>query len=194
MRRDRKGTAIEHQLVLAAHLIHIDNGKARLPRPFPNQLPALFALAAMIGRGIDIDQQLSVRRGRLRGGIFLPDVFADAKSYTDTTDVQQAGLVSRGEITLLVKNLVVRKFLFAVFPNNHTLMQHSRYIIKRAVYPAGVTDHRVQVALNLCKNTIKGLPDPAFDTGPEKKIFGRIPAKRKLGKDQNCCPLSALGP
>ena len=48
-RIDGKGAAIENQLILPAHLVDIDDGQPGLPGAPGQQLPALLALAAVVG-------------------------------------------------------------------------------------------------------------------------------------------------
>lgn len=71
-----EGAAIEHQLVLSPYQIRVDDGDTLLPRPELDQGLTLRGLVEMVGRGVDVDQQLGAGGRGPACRALLPDVLA----------------------------------------------------------------------------------------------------------------------
>ena len=81
---------VEHQLVLTAHLVDVDERRMAVGRPRGEHPLTIGGLASVVRRGVDVDGQLGTAVG-LHGerSIGAPDVLADADADVDATDHEQ---------------------------------------------------------------------------------------------------------
>src|SRR5690606_28546945 len=125
--------AVEHQIVLTAHLVAVDQGRARLRRPPRGQLQPHVVLLPLVGRGVGRDDQVhpgSAERGD-RAAV-LPQVFADHHADVDTVEPQDGQLVARLEPAVFVEDTVVRQVVLEL-PGDHLTTPQRRY---RVAWPA----------------------------------------------------------
>ena len=110
--------AVEHQLVLTADLVDVDERRVAVGRPRGEHPLAVGGLASVVRRGVDVDGELGTAVG-LHGerSIGAPDVLADADADVDATDHEQLeriGLVAGSEVAGLVEHRVVGQQTLAV--------------------------------------------------------------------------------
>ncbi len=74
---DRERVAVEHELVLAADEIEVDERHSRLARTKRHVRLAFRLLALLVGRSIQCDADIGSRRARGCGRLHMPDVLAD---------------------------------------------------------------------------------------------------------------------
>ena len=123
-----KAGPVEHQLVVAAHLVHIDHRALQFLGGAGGQAMAQGRLGLAKGGGREIEQHIDPVRLQRGYGIgtsqavalqFLlnPEVFADGETQrpaaTSLLELQNGGLVGSSEITPFVKDVVGGQQLFA---------------------------------------------------------------------------------
>jgi hypothetical protein len=140
LRIERERCAVEDQLVLRADPMHIKQRQLRFLHPAPHHLVALGELGAMEGRRVDRQEHLRARRFRLGCRFGEPQVLADGEPHAPPLDFDDAGLVSRLEITLLVEDLVVGQALLEVHGFDASAAQHRGGVVARAALAVGMSD------------------------------------------------------
>ena len=115
---ERQRAAVEHQLVLAADLVDVDERRVAVGGAGGEHPLAVGGLAAVVRRGVDVDGELGAAVG-LHGerAVGTPDVLADADADVDATDdvqLERIGLVAGREVAGLVEHRVVGQQPLAV--------------------------------------------------------------------------------
>ena len=72
-----EGGAVEHQFVLAAYQVDVDQRQTALPHPFAGHPPAFGDLVHMEWRGVQHQQHVGTGVARHLRGLAHPHVFAD---------------------------------------------------------------------------------------------------------------------
>jgi len=128
--------ALENNFVLAAHQMRIDQWQAGCQATRLHHQLALAALADMKRRGIDHHQQFGTGLFGLARGFFKPGVFADQQADADGAacgfvafHLENAGALSRREITALVKHLVIGQFALGIGVDDAAFPQYPGRIV-----------------------------------------------------------------
>ena len=107
-RPEHHAVAVEDQLVLPAHRVDIGDERAVVGGALRDHLLPLHALACVVRRAVDVDQDLGAMVGlpchRARR---VPAVFADADRDPDACDLEDRAAVTDREVALLVEDAVV---------------------------------------------------------------------------------------
>ncbi len=178
---DHRG-AVEHQLVLTAHLVHVDQrargvGGAGGQHPHP-----LRQAAGVVRRRVDVDDELGTSR-RLLGdrATRTPCVLADAHPHAHTTDHEQLGFLHAGrEVALLVEDGVVRQQTLVVDADHLTSRAHSRRVVQ---IEAGIdeADHR-GAATGTGSHLLQRGAIVGDEPGLQYEVFGRVAGDGELGE------------
>ena len=178
----RKGSAVEHQFVLAAHQIGVDHRLAGGGHAVAQHLVASSLLVHVEGRGIERQHQFrSGHRGCL-GGAVLPDVGADRQAAADAFQLDHAGFAACREIALLVEDFVVGQAMLAVGRRHPAVEQERRGVVALAGRLLGIADHDRQLgdarqAIQLCRAG-------AIEIRPHQQVFRRVAGKRQFRRQQ----------
>ena len=198
LRSDDETVAVEDQLVLAAHgvaerqeaaVIAAAGGEQHLPLP---------ALAPVIGRGREVDDDL---RAAVHGRPFgrtagHPDVLADGDAHPPAVEIDHERLASRQEVAALVEDGVVREAVLAVQRRDPTVGQD-----RGGVVEPGGGGHGLAAAgcPGRCRHGFRDA-DAGNDAGGagrhlaergggvlyearfEQEVFRRVAGERQLGK------------
>ncbi len=112
---DHARVPVEHELVLAADEPAEGDAREVLSRALGEHVLALGALAGVVGRGGDVEDQRGARQrlfaGRRAG---LPDVLADGQAKARGPEVDDRPAGARLEVALLVEHAVVGQVDLAV--------------------------------------------------------------------------------
>ena len=176
--------AVEHQLVLAAHLVDVDERAAGI-RGARRQHPfAVRPLVEVVRRAVDVDVQLGAT-----GSLFgkwpgrAPHVFADADADLHAADhiqlVRVAG-VARCEVTGLVEHRVVRQQPLAIGADDFAIGTHRRGVVDVAI-SSDISDH------GGATTGVRGHLGQRFEivgheSGLQHQIFRRVAGDRQLGE------------
>ena len=112
---DHRG-AVEDELVLASHCVHVDQGARSIGRPRRQHPLALRQALGVVRRGVDVDDQLGPGRGlgahRARR---VPGILADRDAdERPSYQVQALGPVTGREVALLIEHRVIGQVTFVV--------------------------------------------------------------------------------
>ncbi len=134
---EHHAATVEHQLVLAAHLVDVGERAAGIGGTRGEHALARVRLAGVERRAVDVDVQLGATGGLLgqrAGG--APDVFADADAHLHPTDdvqlVRVAGVAGR-EVALFVEHGVVRQQALAVGAQHLATGAHRGGVVEVAI-------------------------------------------------------------
>ena len=119
-RVERAAPAVEHQVVVAAELVDVDERHAVLARHAAEHLLAPLVLAGRERRRRQVDDRLGAGADQLLDRIvviaaplpevaIVPDVFADADAEPPSGDLEDLRAVERLEVPVLVEDVVGRQ-------------------------------------------------------------------------------------
>lgn len=193
----REGGAVEHDLVLAADLVHVEDGQAVARGRLAEDLVALLALAQVAGAGVDADHQVGRGVGHAREGVggvvgtgVVPAVLAHQKAHLGLAYAQHLGRVGAGlEVAALVEDVVGGQQLLVVAQAHGAVLEHQQAVVQRLAGPAGArgcADDPVQLrplARGL-QQLLQALLQAFAKGGLVQQVARVVAAQRQLGKDQ----------
>ncbi len=130
---DDDRVAVEDQLVLAADHGEVRRGAAGLLGPLADQLQTRVVLVALVGGGVDRDQQARPRRtGGGDAAAVLPEVLADGEGDVHAVDAQDRHAVAGHEVAELVEDAVVRQVVLGEVQDHLAAVQHRPRVLRSA--------------------------------------------------------------
>ena len=100
------------------------------------------ALACVIRRSVDVDDELSAGAALSIGGAYLvPDVFAHIHAYLDASDGVDGALAARLEVSLLVKDTVVGQEYLVVDVHKLAVAGQRRRVVYLPLFFIGKANH-----------------------------------------------------
>ena len=173
---------VKRQLILATHEVRVADGDAVVAGEGSDERVALLALAEVVRRGREVDdQRRTVTRRGMRRAVRHPDVLADRQTHTLAGHVNDHGTVARDERALLVEHAVVRQ--------RHLV--EARLDLAVAQQVRGVA-HARGARVRAADDDRDGQTDREFgnrclarrhERRAQHEILGRIAADRKLRRD-----------
>ncbi len=179
----RERAAIEHQLVLPADEVRVDERQPGLPRARGEVRLALRLLALLVGRGVQRDHELRARGAHARGHVRMPDVLADERRDAYAADLYHDRRRAGVEVALLVEHLVVRQPLLAVAHEHGAVPQPGGGVVQRPVRVLGVAHEDVDAARGVGDARESGV-DALAEPAVEQQVLGRVAGDRELGRHQ----------
>ena len=105
---DDHRAAVEHELVLTADGVDVGDGDTVVDGAGGEHARAVGAAAAVVGRGADVDAELSAAAGHAGEGLArIPDVLADADAEGEVAGAVDGYAAPGREVALLVEDAVV---------------------------------------------------------------------------------------
>ena len=188
---EHHAAAVEHQLVLPAHLVHVGERAAGVGGTGGEHALAGAVLAGVVRRAVDVDVQLGAAGGLLgerAGG--APHVLADADAHLHAADhVQLVGVaVGAGrEVAGLVEHGVVRQQPLAVGADaprrRRTPPRRCRGRGRRRRSRPPPRSGRVRAATSLERGQVVG-----DEARLQHEVFGRVAGDRQLGERDDVAP------
>ena len=166
--------AVEHQLVLAADEVRVDDRHRRVGRARREHRLALDEPLRVVRRRVEVDDELRAARrlGEDRSGR-APRVFADRDADLHARDVEQRQrLARRDEVALLVEDGVVRQQLLAVDAVHAAVRADRRRVVQIATR-FGETDDR-RGPRRARRDLVERLDRLRDERGPQEEVFGRV--------------------
>ena len=191
LRIEHAGSAIEHELVLPADQVYVHHRQARRADPFAKNLVARRLFPLVIRRGVDRQDHLGPGRLGHRRRLGPPYVLADREAETHALDLEDAGLVPRGEVALLVEHFVVRQVVLARDGHDAAVADHRRGVIALAVVRELRETHHRGDAVDLRRKGIEFPAAVAVEPFAQEQVFGRIAAQRKFRRQHEVRALVA---
>jgi len=181
-RVDDERRAVEHELVLAADAVDVDDRQAGLPCARLDLRAAKRLLPRVKGRAVGHDEHLRAGPGRRRRWLRKPDVFADDDADPHTVDVEYARRAARLEVPLLVEDRVVREILLPV-DLAHAAVAHDgdRVVAAAAGTLRKADEHRAAPDLRRQRRELRAAC--VDERRPQQQVLRRIAAQRELRRD-----------
>ena len=171
---------VEHELVLPADEIRVDDRYRRVGGARREHRLALGEPLRVVRRRVEVDDQLRAARGfgEDRPGR-APRVLADRDPDLDPRDVEERQrLPRRDEVPLFVEDAVVREELLAVHAVDATVRAHGRGVVQIAA-GFGKPDDRGG-ARGARRDLVEHLDGLRDERGAQEKVFGRVPGDGQL--------------
>ena len=106
---ERERGALEDKLVLAAHLVDVDERQARLDDARHRDIEAFGNDAAAVGRGIGDEQNFATGLGDAFDRLRLPDILADRNADADAAEIHRPRQGTGRKDAFLVEDAVIRQ-------------------------------------------------------------------------------------
>ena len=186
--------AVEHQLVVAADEVAVNQRAAALGRELREQHVPAVLLAEAPRRGGEVEQQFRAGGGQFLGGtavvaavvqehLVVPDVLADGDAHLGAEDLHRRVIGRRLEVAILVEHVVGRQQRLVANGGHLTALEDGGGV---AGWPAGVglvyggvanDDGRPAAALG---QAIERLPVLAEERRLGQQVARRVAAQRQL--------------
>ncbi len=187
---EHKRTAVEDQLVLAAHLVDIDERTACIRSPRRQHALAIRCLVEVVRRAVDVDVQfgsagclLGQRAGR------APHVFADADAHLHAADHIQLVRVACGarrEVASLVEHRVVRQQALAICAQHRAVGAHGCGVVDVAIGVDETNDGGAMTGVR--RHLGQRLEVVGDEPGLQHEILRRVPGDRQFGEGDDVAP------
>ena len=207
IRGNHQAAAVEHQFVVAAHLVEVHHRAVQTSGRLAGQLAPQGRFAGVKRRGRQIDQQIGfcLHQGgdRVRSRqplplqrILHPEVFADGEPQPLTSrQGQQAGAVAGAEIAPLIKHVVTGQQLFAGHPPPTPLVHQGDAVVQArgAIVVAG-EGHPHQQGAQSIELLDQPIEHRALQGQPrrlQQQVPGGIAPEGELRRQQQRCSFGA---
>ena len=183
----REGRAVEHQFVLAAHHVGVDQRVAVLAGAATRHFQPLFLLAGVVRRGVGHQQHLGAGLGGGARGSVEPDVLADVDAEAHALDVEHQRFAVSREIALLVEHRIVGQLALAIGAQHAALAQHRGGVVQAALARLDVAHQHVksgqpgQIMPQAVQHILLGLDEQRA----QQQVLGRVAGQDQLGRDQH---------
>ncbi len=184
---DHRG-AVEDELVLASHRVHVDQGARGIGRP-RRQHPLAFRQAlGVVRRGVDIDHQLGPCRGlgahRARR---VPGILADRDAdERPSYQVQALGPGAGREVALLIEHRVIGQVTFVVNPADLASSTNSSRVVQVDTFVDEADDSGA--VFRGLGHLGQGDKVVGHEPGLEQQVFGRVAGDDQLGEHSQVGP------
>lgn len=192
VRVHHEGAAIEDEVVLAAHLVHVDHRRMHFGGAPAGQVEPGLGLAFLVRRPVDRQQHVDVLRGELgdRAAV-LPDVLADCQPHAHTVDRKHDVPLTGGENAEFVEHAVIGQEVLVVPGPHQAAVQHHESVARLAVGVVGAdgAHHHVQAshafAFELCGQFVGFVPCGFTECGTQGQVFDRVAGQGHLREDDD---------
>ena len=187
----RERRAVEHQLILPADLVEIDQRQTAFGNTSHRDRQPQIVLVARIGRAVRHDENLRAGLGEALDDIFVflrlfePDVLADGNADADALDRHRPRGGTAREQPLFVEHAVVRQVGLVAQRGDAALIEQRAGIVELAVLDPGRTDqHRRTAARGLARQFLDRGAAGGLKRRLQHQIFRRIAADEQFGQHQ----------
>ncbi len=193
VRAENHAIAIEDELVLAADQVRVSDECPVIGSAARNHLFTRPALAGVIRRTVDVDQQLGALVGlpSHRAG-WVPAVLADRHTDFDAGHLEYGTSMPDCEIALLVEHPVVGQEHLVVDGLDLTVMHEGGGVVEVAILVDETDDRRDP--LGRAGHDLQVLQVVAHEPRLEHEVFRRVAGDRQLGKRHDIDALVAGAP
>ena len=180
--------SVEDQLVLTSHQVGIGDGAPRLRDPLAEDAQALVQLAHVIGRGVQVENDLGTGCGHLAHRTPRhPRVLADRHADGDAGHVVQHGIASAGvEVAALIEHPVVGQLPLVVDALKSAIGCDAGCVLA----PIGTIhkSHHRGTRFRLGRNVLHRIAAVLHKSPLEHQVFRGITGYRQLWEDRRMAP------
>ena len=201
LRRDRKigvqreRGAVEHQFVLAADLVEIDQRRPAFGDAGHRDRQPQIVLVARIGRAVRHHQDFGAGFGEALDdvlvvlGLFQPDVLADRHADADAADRHRARSGSAREQALFVEHAVIRQVRLVADCGDAAAVQEGAGVVEFSVIDPGAADqHRRPAIGGLARKLLDGAAACGLEGWLQHQVFRRIAGNENSGSTSKSAP------
>ena len=188
---ERERGAVEHQFVLAAELIDIDQRQAGFGDAGHHDIEADFALVAPIGRAVGHDQDFGAGLGETLDDVLVvapvgPGVLADRQAEPHAAEIHRPRQRPGSEDALLVEHAVIRQIDLEAQRLDAAAGEQRIGVVELAVFDPGRADqHRRPAVGGLARQRLDRGPAGRLESRLEHQVFRRIAGDEQFGKSDD---------
>ncbi len=186
---DDEAATVEDQIVLAAHLVDVDQRRVHFGRAAYREVEARVGLAFLVWRAVHGEQQVDVLLGEFgHRAAVLPDVLADGHADAGAVHVEDDGFVAGAEDAEFVEDAVVRQEVLVVSGPYHAVVQYDEAVARFGGLPVGAhgADRHVQVAepvgLQFGGEPVGLVPCGFAEGGAQGEVLDRVSGQGHFGE------------
>ena len=190
VRADDERVAVEHEVVLAADLVGVDQRRARFGRAARDERQPLLVLRPLVRRRVrrhhEVDAGAAQRRDR---AAVLPDVLADDHADVEPVEPDDVELGARLEPAVLVEHAVVREVVLELPRDDLAAVERRRRVARADLVEVEVTDvgqHFTAAGLvEAARQRLDALPGSGGEGLAQRKVLDGITGQGHLGEDDD---------
>ena len=179
-----EGGAVEDQLVLAAHLVAVDQRQPRLGDAGHAEIDPVVRLVGLEGRAVQDHEDLGAGFLEAFGHVLGPHVLAHHHPQAHAAEGDRPGQGAGPEHPLFVEHAVVRQIVLVAHRGDLAVLEQHGGVVEPAILAPGRAERHGRAA-------VAGLDREAFDRRLhavleerlEDQILGRIAAQHQLAED-----------
>ena len=186
---ERERGSLEHDLVLPAEHVEIDERQAALDHPRHGHVLANRKLVALIGRGVADEQDLAAGLEDAFDWVGAPDVLANRHANADAAKDDRPRRRAGREHPLLVEYAVVRQVDLEPHRLDPALVQQRHRIVQLAgLDPRQAGEDRRTPVRRLARQLLAGGPAGLLEGGLQHQVLGRITGEEELRRHHEIGP------
>ena len=178
---ERERAAVEHELVLAADHVEIDERQPAFDDPFDRHVLAHHELVALIRRRVRHEQNFAACFENALHRIGAPNVLADWNADPHAAKDDRSGRRARGEDPFLVEDAVIGQINLEAHRVDPPAVQERRGVIELALLNPGKADKNRRAAVGgVTRELFASRPAGLLEGGFQHQILGRVSREIKL--------------
>ena len=188
-----KRGAIEHQFILAADLIEIDEWKSCFRDARDGNVHAPVHLRPIERRAVGRDQNFSAAFGETFDYVVFPDVFANRHANAHAFEIDRPRHRAGGEHALFIEHAVVRQICLVADGFDLAAVDQHRRIIKRALVGPDGAGQDSGAGTKRFRKLFDGIARRFLKRGLQYQILRRIAGDKQLRQDDEVRAKSRRG-
>ena len=168
-----QGAAVEHQFILAADQVDVNNGDIVVRGAPAQQFPAHGGLVGVVRRGVDIDQQFRPCLRRFPCVVFGPQVLTHAQRDLEVGRFNQVQVRPLGKIALFVEYPVIGQVPFVVGGDDLPVPDQAAGVIQALSGCQRVAEDHVY-APRCAQYPLQGLFYLHVEMGAQQQVLRRV--------------------
>ncbi len=177
-------TAVEHDLVLSADGVEIDQRQAALDHARDRDVEPHLRLVAMVGRAVRHQQDLAAGLRDAFDDVRPPDVLADRNTDAHALEHDRARHWPRRKHPLLVEHAVVRQIDLVARRSDLAAFKVEIGVVELAVvHPGHADQHGRTVVRRLARERFDRRPARRLEGGLEYEVLGHVARDEQLGEN-----------
>ena len=186
---ERERAAVEHELVLSADHVEIDERQAALDDARHGDVLANGELVALVRRGVGDEQNFAARFEDAFDRVGTPDVLADRNADAHAAKHDRPRRRARREHALLVEDAVIGQIDLEPHRLDPPAIEQRHGVIELAVLDPGQADQRRRPAVGgVARELLAGRPAGLLERRLQHQILGRIAGEIELRRHHDVGP------